>query len=174
MSGTLEEPVNSGDAGSFGVIFGGQATPESAVEQKATSSVVATFSNGGQFEGTEFLQGGGVTGIRSNNVNLSADFGAGTVVGQISNITEVNTDNNSPARAYDIGINATIDGNTFAGDANYINNNQTSGDGTSEGGFFGPNAEEVAGAVQITGQTPGGVPIVGVNGGFSARANPQN
>ncbi|MBR2251102.1 MAG: transferrin-binding protein-like solute binding protein [Neisseriaceae bacterium] len=125
----------------FGLYYQGYVTPENAMPK----SGVVYYRSGFQRKSDDYVTAGFKGGasiyinkdnsyrwISTGDVNLKADFGkkelTGTVghyYGESANLTYKDTQ-----------IHATIKGNKFAGDKNNV---------TTEGKFFGPNAEGIAG-----------------------------
>ena len=102
------------------------------------------------------------------DTQITANFGSGTVTGSITNstwrkftgsatspdgfITITPAETAKPFTNYT--ITGTITGNTFAGNAEGPVGVVVTGNNAVNGGFFGPNAEEVAGVVSVETTSP--------------------
>ena len=103
-----------------------------------------------------FIGSSNIVGIVNGDVELTADFGAGAGIDLTGDITNVVDSNNDPFR--DISIQALIDNATgdFTGVAN-IGIDGAAGpnafpggaDGIVDGGFYGPNGEEIGGTLRV-------------------------
>lgn len=188
-------PVVSNITGSatMGFGYGGTATPASDMTTLKNNNVTATYN--GFFRGIAG-QTVAVTSINSNNgtignaadlrgqTALTANFGAGTVNGNVYNMQRVDASNTASAAPYGIRMDGTIAGSTYSGTARYTSPLATSGasalssspSGQMIGGFFGAQAAETAGVVRIEGTAPGTGAGTGANavlvGGFGAKKNP--
>ncbi len=109
----------------------------------------------------------------TGDATITANFGAGTVSGNITNIQVVSS--TAPPAAYgtDISLTGGIAGNTIAGTAAFTAGTATTSNSNLTGQFNGVNAVEVAGAVTVEGTAPTGVAGAsvgaGVVGAFGAR-----
>lgn len=159
------DTANSSLSRVSGFSYGGSATPSADMDALRNQSVKATYA--GAFGGEVYSEENGtviaapVTGL----MNLSADFGKGTVTGSTTSTgliyNTVNTGGSIVGLGYGIAIDADITGNSFAGTSHFIDaNDDKSGTGISKGGFFGPNAAEIAGVAQVSGTAPGTNPTV--------------
>ena len=131
----------------------GNATP-TAQMPTTTATYTGTF------------QGNGVTASSANantlgavygDVSLTANFGAGTVNGAITNIRKVDTGYpGMPVESFDINIAGSITGNAYQGTAAYVGAGTSTNSSMVNGAFYGANAKETAGAVVVDGvlQTP--------------------
>ena len=102
------------------------------------------------------------------DTTVVADFGAGTVNGTINNMTwrkftgsETSPDGfititpGETAKPFsNYTFNGTITDNTFAGNAQGQAGSVVTGNNAVNGGFFGPNGEEVAGVVSVETTSP--------------------
>jgi hypothetical protein len=133
-------------------------------------NVTATYT--GIYQGTAFQPG--AVYAQAGNANLSANFGSGTVSGQVSNLTQINSAGTITNAGYGIAMNGTISGGNYNGTAGYTTTTGATGGtvstSTLAGGFFGPQAAETAGALAIKGTTPGGVATTTV-GAFGGKKN---
>lgn len=112
-----------------------------------------------------------VTTVRGD-ASLTANFGSGTVAGNVTNLGIRAPNNINPTGSY-AGVagnltlgTANINGNGFtggmSGDADFNANIATlDASSTYSGTFFGPAAEEVAGGVNMTGTAAGGGAFIG-------------
>ncbi len=143
--------------------FGGQKTQVSDMPSSGTANYAGGFSG----ESTGFGSGGLSVESLDGNVNLAANFGAKTIQGSVDGIR---FDSTSPS-PFSIGVNGVISGNQFSGNAHLIDakTGKTFGTQTSvmQGGFFGPQAAEAAGALAVK-ATGNGV-VMFVNGSFGAK-----
>ena len=134
------------------IYYQGELTPESSMPKTGR----ITYQGGAAFDKTNWNMAGAFlidTDEVGNNINashratyaasveLTADFDQKKLTGRVFELaTPVNrvviTETNSGKKFNEIPINADIKGNTFAGTKNNV---------TTEGKFFGPNAESIAG-----------------------------
>ncbi len=173
------------NANNFVNFFDGNATPD-------TSLPTATATYNGRFGGiaeasnwisrdrviddpydTEELAGdtwdpNGTWRVTGSS-QVTANFGAGTVTGSITNttwrkfvgspsspdgyITILPGETSRPF--HDYTMSGTISGNTYTGSVTGPTGAVVNGDNTLQGGFFGPNAEETAGAIRSFTTSPG-------------------
>jgi C-lobe and N-lobe beta barrels of Tf-binding protein B len=133
-------------------------------------NVTATYT--GIYQGTAFQPG--AVYAQAGNANLSANFGSGTVSGQVSNLTQINSAGTITNAGYGISMNGTISGGNYNGTAGYTTTTGaaagTVSSSTLAGGFYGPQAAETAGALAIKGTTPTGTATT-VVGAFGAKKN---
>jgi hypothetical protein len=155
-----------------GAYFGGNATPGSDMDTLKNTNVTATYT--GIFVGfagtpdqvTSFSQA--VSGQNTTDVKgdtqLTANFGAGSVGGNVFNMSNYDAAGNRiGATDYGLRLDGTITGSTYSGTAQYTAASTVTGvaasagspTGQMMGGFFGPNAAETAGVVSIVGTVPG-------------------
>ncbi|MBQ9683609.1 MAG: transferrin-binding protein-like solute binding protein [Neisseriaceae bacterium] len=127
----------------FGVFYQGYLTPEESMPksgvvhyrsgfQRRNDPSTLSFMNGGAgiYDINEINKGKYVGAIQAD-VNLTADFGKKELTGTVGHYWGHN------AGTYkDTEIYAKINGNKFAGSKNNV---------TTEGKFFGPNAESIGG-----------------------------
>lgn len=102
--------------------------------------------------GTTMIDGGGT------RHSLVADFGNGTVTGEIINLSTFDNINNATNTNLDVVLNANIAGNTFEGTSNLrqTNGNEIAGStGVSRGAFAGSQAQEAVGVFQTQGTLNG-------------------
>jgi hypothetical protein len=102
----------------------------------------------------------GITTI-SGELNMRANIGAGSVSGQVSNITETLRNGSKVSAKYNVNMNAgAISGNSYAGNVAVVDKNTgavlvdtsgANGRANYRGGFYGPNGEETAGMIDVTG-----------------------
>ena len=106
------------------------------------------------------------------DVTLTADFGAGTVDGKIDALEGRATWNEDPTGTWtpfdgELTLGKTeISGNGFTGlvtaDADFVENVGTlNGNSTYSGTFFGPEAEEVGGGLNLSGSNDDGDAFIG-------------
>lgn len=140
--------------------FGGQKTAD--MPNVGSANYTGSFIGG--------VIAGDSTGVGAvtldGNVNLAANFGDRTIQGSVKGIRM----DGSPTSQFSIGVNGTISGNQFSGDARLLNvagNAVGTQTGVMQGGFFGPQAAEAAGALAVK-QTNNGV-TMSVNGAFGAK-----
>ncbi len=148
------------------VVVGGYHAGDLTPKSQMPSDASATYH--GSFGGYGGTTGGSAEGL-VGDVRLRANFGAGTVNGQVSNLQ--NTDGAS--KSYGLSMNGKISGNTYSGTSGFTTKSgAASGRVTSSamtGGFYGPNARETAGAMRVEG-TPGPTKRpVAIVGGFGAK-----
>jgi hypothetical protein len=112
-----------------------------------------------------------------SNLAMSADFGAGTVSGRLSDIRVVRANGNSVDRSVNgtIAMNtATFDTNGYAGtlspDTTYRSNAPVNiSTGSYSGAFYGPVANQAAGVISLNGRR-GGEDVNGI-GFFNGNHN---
>jgi hypothetical protein len=143
--------------------FGGAAFG-SALTATMPTSGTASYSGGAegyvvQPVGTNPKNVGHFYGTSS----LSANFGTGAVTGSVTSIQSYSVNNGGSGETLqgtvnNIGLSATISGNKFSGTTNVTGSAGTAWDitgatGVINGGFYGPNAAETAGAFSMSGGT---------------------
>lgn len=166
LIGTLTNGVFTADSGTVtsGWLFGGDSTAASEMAALKTGlNPTATYT--GAFIGNSGSLSSGVSSV-FGDVALTADFGGGTIKGDVSNLTMVDT---NTAAGYGLSMNGTIAGSAYSGAATYSDG---TGTGQVVGGFFGANAAETAGVVQVQGAQPGGTCVTAdcfVQGAFGAK-----
>jgi hypothetical protein len=157
--------------------FGGQKTVTSDMPGSGTATYTGAY-NGRAFSG----QTGSTYGMGNTDgsVSMTADFAAGNVRGRVDNYRAVTYDGNgnvassSPMNA-SISFSGTVSGNTFSGTAaptqigtdTPISGSTTSGN--LQGGFFGPQAAEAAGALST--KYVNGAAFIASQGAFVAKKN---
>jgi C-lobe and N-lobe beta barrels of Tf-binding protein B len=134
-------------------------------------NVTATYT--GIYTGLAFQPGAVYSQV--GTANLTANFGSGSVSGQVSNLTQQNGSTNVISNAgYGISMNGTISGGNYNGTAGYTTTTGaaagTVSSSTLTGGFYGPQAAETAGALAIKGTTPTGTATT-VVGSYGAKKN---
>ncbi len=122
---------------------------------------------------TDFVEYNDSVSEARGDMRLGANFGAGTVSGSITNMEGRLPRNQDPTRTWtpfagQLTLNETgISGNGFTGavtaDSGFTSEIGTVAAGSSYSGtFFGPEANEVAGGLSLTGTSAdGGVPYLG-------------
>jgi hypothetical protein len=132
------------------------------------SMPTATATYAGKFSGIEVSRFG-IGDIKGTSA-LTANFGAGTVNGNVTNMTL----GSGGSAGYGLSMNGTITGNTYSGTTGFTT---TTGAPTvsvtassMNGGFYGAGAAETAGALTVQGTplpttTLGPVAVVGAFGG---------
>ena len=144
------------------------ATYGSRDDTRTNNAPAATATYTGRF-GAQAIAPDGVSSV-TGDLTLTADMGSATVSGMIGTIEVVDQTGNAVTTGVS-GIrldSAAINGTTYAGTAalvdaggnavgNFTDPVQSGVGGRAEyhGGFFGPNGEETAGAVDMTGQLDG-------------------
>jgi hypothetical protein len=152
----------------FGV-FGGASTTNMPTSGRADYS--------GSFEGLEQTAQTGQA-LRTANIsgvaNLTADFTARTVRGRIDDVNNHSAGNLRQPADYSIGFDGRITDSSFNGASWLTARNSdlplagfTQNAGTAQGGFFGPGAAEVAGAVGVSAANANGQTLV--TGGFGGK-----
>ncbi len=176
--------ISSGSMTS-GTYFGGDSTVTGQMDTLKNNKTKATYQ--GFFQGLggypvatvggdEPITVTGVNGLRGD-AQLTADFGAGTIGGNIYNMQNVET---ATTAGYGIRMDGTISGSSYTGTAKYTpaatatGMAGTSGNGSVIGGFFGANAAETAGVVTVTGEQGTACTSTScfVTGGFGAKKQP--
>ncbi len=143
-------------------VHGGSATPVSDMP----TSGVATYSNSGGFLGIRTQ----VSPTMANpvavrgDVEVTAHFGAASVVGTIDNMSAVRTGTPMTDR---VTFDASIAGNTFT-TTSVHHAGLTDVSGLVTGGFYGPQAAETAGAIALHGDTMSNDRVI-LNGAFAAK-----
>jgi C-lobe and N-lobe beta barrels of Tf-binding protein B len=181
---TAAEAVPTGKGVTFAYVFGGN--PTTAADMR--KNVTATYS--GAFAGQAFAASATPTAANppysrglTADVGLTLNASAGTVQGNVYNMTAYNSANGTSADAgFGLAIDAKIDpttGNTYQGSVNFTNAATKTGGaavvGATQsnviGGFYGPGAAETAGALQVQGKAPGaGLPNdLFVTGSYGAK-----
>lgn len=156
-TGTLPEnpraPISLWQAGTY---FGVDPTATSVLRGYKVGNVTATYSGG--FIGVAVDVGGqdhfATTLGLSGDVTLTANFKKGSVTGVVDDITASGTLFGDVDLDQRIAIKGTIKGAEYNGTATVINrrNDRAAGRTTSSavnGTFFGPAADETAGAVRV-------------------------
>lgn len=150
--------------------FGGQKTQTSDMPSAGTANYAGAFNGD-----VTWLDSGRISyADLDGNVSLTADFDANSVRGSIDGIRFYHA--SEPTRTYidspfSIDVNGAISGNQFSGNAQF--KNVTTGalsnprSGVMQGGFFGPQASEAAGALAVT--TTGSSGTTLVTGSFGAK-----
>ncbi|MEQ1697570.1 MAG: transferrin-binding protein-like solute binding protein [Hyphomicrobiaceae bacterium] len=143
-------------SGQLGGFFTG--TPTSQAQMPG--NITATYSGG--FVGYEVTNSTvyEVAGASS----VTANFGAGTVSGAVSSLTNLY---GTPS-AYGLSMTGTITGNTYNGTAGFTGAGApTTTTSAMNGAFYGSAATQTAGALSVTGTGAGGATTV--VGGFGGR-----
>lgn len=163
-----------------GYFFTGTETSAADMTGLASGSNPVTARYQGRFEGQELTTARRQIG---GNVDMTADFGKGTVSGNVYGIqayTNCNGQCQQTAAGYNINMNAKITGSQYQGTAQFASPTTSSpttvtgqsGTGEVVGGFYGPKAAETAGAVRVNGTAPG---VKGTDttviGGYGAKKN---
>jgi C-lobe and N-lobe beta barrels of Tf-binding protein B len=153
----------------IGGVYGGSGT---AIAQLPTN-VTATYS--GSYMGYEVTQS--ATSAQTGTASLSANFGTGKVSGAVTNLTTRDSATSTSAAAgYGLSMNGTISGGTYSGTAGFLAPTAASGAlapagtvtaSSFNGGFYGANAAETAGAIGIRGTAPTGVATT-ITGSYGA------
>lgn len=138
-------------------LFGGDKT------KTADMPTTGSANYKGAFMGVEQDWRGGSAPVVSSRLNgaveMSADFAAGSVTGRVGDISRSTPGGNGfeqKATDYSIGFNGKIDGVDFAGTSGLTQwgTNKpiasTLQSGVVQGGFFGAQASEAAGAIAIS------------------------
>ena len=173
------DPNNTTGSVTTGFYFAGNATPTADMTTLKSGNVKATYT--GAFQGTQ-LVGSTASDIFSGNfpgVTLNADFGKGTVAGNVYNLqTATNCTSTSCTQtplSYGLAVNGTISGNSYSGTTSFTGvatapgAAATGGTGNLLGGFFGAGAAETAGVVRVTGTAPGVTGTTSVIGAYGAK-----
>jgi hypothetical protein len=149
-----ESTATNTTTASVGVYAVGVATPKS--QMPTTGSAVYTGLTYGQVASAT---GTGNSATSVNNdfsgvVSLTANFATAALTGSLSGLRT--TYAGSPTWINDIDLSGTISGSTFSGTATAGTNagnvyNITGTTGKFGGGFYGPNAKEIAGTFSLSG-----------------------
>jgi C-lobe and N-lobe beta barrels of Tf-binding protein B len=143
--------------------YTGTATALSDLPKNVTATYSGTYYGYALQPGTVLQQAG--------NMSMSANFGSGTVAGQVTNLTNASTLANA---GYGLSMNGTISGGNYTGTAGYTTTTGaaagTVSSSTLAGGFFGAQAAETAGALAIKGTAPNGTVTTTV-GAFGGKKN---
>ncbi len=152
---------------------GGFFTGTPTSQSQMPGNITATYTGG--FTGYRVAQGQGITSLKGSS-SLTADFGAGTVNGTISNLVN---GSNGLNQTYGLSLAGNITGNTYNGTVGFTNAAPGVASGTPvvassalNGAFYGNGATQTAGSLSITGQAPsigGAIGPVTVVGGFGGR-----
>ncbi len=166
------------------LFYNGSATPTSALPAGSATyngkfggtAVVSNYLSPERTVNDPFDTAGTATTVYDPNgtwrvvgdTQITANFGSGAVTGSITNstwrkftgsatspdgfITITPAETDKPFTNYT--INGTITGNTFVGNAQGPAGAVVTGNNAVNGGFFGPNAEEVAGVVSVETTSP--------------------
>jgi hypothetical protein len=132
-------------------------------------TTTATYS--GQFLGAEANRAG--LDFLVGNSSVTANFGAGTVNGNVTSLNRITASGASVTSGYGLSMTGTISGNTYSGTTGFTNAAGTAPAGTvsssnMNGGFYGAAAAETAGSLSVIGTAPVAGPIA-VTGGFGGR-----
>jgi hypothetical protein len=153
--------------GTNGSMVGGYHTGTPTAANQLPTNVTATYT--GSYLGEAISPSQSHTQV--GNASLTANFGAGTVSGNVTSLTNVGT---GASAGYGLSMNGTISGGSYTGTAGFTsaaNPNVAAGSVSSSalnGGFYGPNAAETAGALAIKGSTPS-TGATYVTGGFGGK-----
>ena len=107
---------------------------------------------------------------------MAADFAANSIRGSVDGVRLYDPDELTRTyipSPFSIGVDGVISGNKFAGNAQLtspatgVPTAALTQSGTMQGGFFGPKATEVAGALAV--KATGGGATMFVNGSFGAK-----
>jgi hypothetical protein len=112
------------------------------------------------------VDGTGKVDVQTGASGLSANFGAGSVTGIVTGLSNVNGPVATPA-GYGISMTGTITGSTYTGSAALTGEGTSTTQSSLNGAFYGTNAAETAGALAIRGNV-NGTSIV-TSGGFGGR-----
>jgi hypothetical protein len=151
------QPLNPTEYGTF---ITGSATPVSSMPTSGT----ATYSDSGPLS---FVAPGPVVGVvsspgssgnlltlgQASSVNIVADFGTAKLSGTLtSGIMQVN--NSTPVGTIGVSLNGSISSNTFSGATSVTSSTggliSVGASGTFQGGFFGPNLQEIGGLWNVS------------------------
>jgi hypothetical protein len=153
-------PDSSRPAGNVTATYAGKFTGVEAIDQRPREEFKA------EAEGPQF----GPPTVRALNgdVVLMADFGRGTVQGQVGNITYADSRTEEPAEQaaalmvreratpYGISMDAKMTGSTYKGTAAFTGLQDKDSvlvtNSAVNGAFYGNKAAETAGTVSVTGQ----------------------
>jgi hypothetical protein len=154
ISGTLTGGVFTPKSGTatIGYVFGGDATSAGDMSAlKGSANPTATYN--GAFIGNAGSISNGGSGV-FGDVALTADFGGGTISGNVSNMDVIDPNTSTIiAAGYGLAMNGTIQGSAYSGTTTYSDG---TGTGQLVGGFFGAGAAETTGVVQVQGAQPTG------------------
>lgn len=150
---------NDSDSGRIVVLHDGIATNQSEMQTLRASNVTAHYN--GRFEGIELVTGAnGLNESVSGDVGLTANFGQGTVAGNVYNLNR-EANNVTSAAGYGLRMDGTIQGSNYSGTTAYTAAASSQGAsavgsarGDVIGGFYGTNAAETTGVARISGATP--------------------
>jgi C-lobe and N-lobe beta barrels of Tf-binding protein B len=148
--------------------FGGFHTGTPTAVSNLPTSVTATYT--GTYRG--YAAVGNSVSNQAGNANMTANFTNGTMTGNVTSLTNLST---LASAGYGLNMSGTISGGSYSGTAGFTNATTGAAAGTVtssafNGGFYGPNAAETAGAVAIRGTAPTGVQTI-VVGAFGAKKN---
>jgi C-lobe and N-lobe beta barrels of Tf-binding protein B len=170
----------SSTSGTTGTNVGGYHNGTPTALSGLPTAVTATY--GGMFVGEARSAGSTAVATPANalagTANLTANFGSGAISGKVSNLTTPTAYatgggiSSSPV-GYGLGMNGTISGGAYTGTAGFTNAAGTAAAGSVtssalNGGFYGPNATETAGALVVRGTAPTGTATV-ITGAFGAK-----
>lgn len=135
------------------------------------------YSRSKMRQATGYMSEAANASVMGSAVSMTADFGAGTVSGALTNIrTRPKSSSTWTTVPGSISMDAaSISGNGFAGtltpDPTFKNTigNPSISNGTYAGTFFGPAAEEVGGTLSAEGSGSGGA--FNLNGFYQAKKN---
>jgi C-lobe and N-lobe beta barrels of Tf-binding protein B len=178
------KPAAAGSGFTLGYVFGGIPTENTDMPQNVTATYDGMFAgNGFAVDGTAGQGKSGYSRALVGDVALTFDAAAGTVKGNVYNMMGNDTTTDAPQspESFGLAIDAKVDattGNTYQGAVNFTNASNVAGAaavaGATQsnviGGFYGPQAAETAGALQVQGKAPGaGLPKdLFVSGGYGA------
>ncbi len=123
-------------------------------------TVTATYN--GVFGGLELSDPTTVRTLAGTTA-LTANFGAGTVQGSVSNLKA-----GGLATGYGLDLNGNISGNTYTGTTSFTGGGGNVTSSALNGAFYGANAAETAGALALTGRTPIGSNVA-ITGAYGAK-----
>ncbi|HFC04216.1 MAG TPA: hypothetical protein ENJ55_00805 [Rhizobiales bacterium] len=181
---TVFNDPSAGNNNNVSLFFDGSATPTSGLPAGSATysgkfggtAVVSNYLEGTRTFSDPFDSGGPAGTTYDPNgtwrvvgdTSVTADFGSGAVTGAITNttwrkftgsttspdgfITVTPNETSKPFRDYT--FTGTITDNTFAGNAQGPAGSVVTGNNAVNGGFFGPNAEEVAGIISVETTSP--------------------
>ena len=147
----------------------GTPTPAAELPSGVTATYSGTFAGLGMINGVSASMG---TAALTGNMNMTADFGAGTVQGRVNNM-QVDSNGATGSATFGLSMNGTISGAGYTGIAGYTTTTGAAGgtvtSSAMSGGFYGANAGETAGALRIEGTAPGMTSPTSIVGGFGGK-----
>ena len=183
VSGVGQQVTPNQRSNWYGAGFTGNLTPLATMNALKSNKVRASYT--GSFMGITISNDEYATGpdgkplretagaLTKGDVNLQADFKSGNVTGKVSNLVIGIDEPGSEPTTLDQGLSlkAKISGNEYSGTVGITPGTGANKGGGSvsssalNGGFFGPNAVETAGALRVEGK------ITPTSGGVAMRDN---